>query len=297
MAVGESPAVARRRLRLALRREREAKRLTQGQVARALDWSLSKVQRIEGGEVAVSSTDLRALLDLLGITDRERVEQMLADAKASRKRGWWDEPKYREHLTPATMQLLQFETEASVIRVFQPTLIPGVLQTPDYAQFIMDFVSSELSEADRAARMEVRMLRREHLLDGPDPPKYLLILDESVLHREVGGPHVMAEQLYEVLKVASRPKITVRIAPFTEAALLAVLGPFTIFDLGDEENAVLYREGQLMDEILHSPDVISRHRSTYEQLWETSLDNEASARLIEARAAAMLSAADRRRYG
>lgn len=294
MVSGESPAVARRHLRLALRKAREAKGFTQGQVAEALDWSLSKVQRIESGDVTVSSTDLQAMLARFGVTDPERIDQLIETARASRRKGWWDDLKYREHLTPATMQLLQFESEASAIRYFHPTLLPGLLQTPAYAEFILNFWNNELSEADRAVRLEVRMRRREFVLGRPDPPQYLLVLDESVLFREVGGPQVMAEQLHELLKLMREPNIIARILPYS-AANLPELNPFIVFDFGDEENAVLYREAQLADEIVHLPDRIRLYRGRFEHMWAEALSEDATARLIEARAATMLSSADRPR--
>jgi transcriptional regulator with XRE-family HTH domain len=293
MVSNESPAVARRRLRLALRRAREEKGLTQGQVAEALEWSLSKVNRIESGDVTISHTDLHALLNLLDVTDVEAVERLTEDARASRRRGWWDDPEYREYLTTATVQLLQFESQASVIRTFQNTLVPGLLQTRTYADFVLNFWSEELPEAERMARLDIRMQRPKHVFDRLDPPKYLVILDESVVFREVGGPTVMADQLNEVLRMAESPRITVRIVPFAEAAPLALLGPFTIFNLGDEEDAVLYRETTWLDEIVHTREVIRRHRHVFEQLWEKSLSAEASDRLIRAHAATMLASMDR----
>src|SRR5688572_13701384 len=116
MTSGESPAVARRRLRLALRKAREDAGFTQGQVAYALDWSLSKVQRIESGDVAVSTTDLLALLSYLGIDDAQEKSQLQEIAKRSRRKGWWDEPEIREHLNSSTLQYLAFENEATMIR-------------------------------------------------------------------------------------------------------------------------------------------------------------------------------------
>jgi transcriptional regulator with XRE-family HTH domain len=294
MTTGESPAVARRRLRLALRRAREAKGFTQGEVAKRLDWSLSKVNRIESGDVKISSTDLQALLRLFEITDADQVSQLSADAKASRQRGWWDEPRYREHLTAPTMQLLQFETEANAIRVFQPTMVPGILQTPAYANFVVNFWTSDLPEATRAARLDIRMRRHQQVFDRPDAPHYYLILDESVTLREVGGAQVMADQLYALLAQARKPKLSVRVVPLAIAASLTMLGAFTVLDLGDEEDAVLYHESVIEDEIIHSSDLIRFHREKFEQMWEQSLDEDASARLIEARAAGMLSSLDRR---
>lgn len=293
MGTAESPAVARRRLRLALRRAREAKGLTQGEVAKRLEWSLSKVNRIESGEVTISSTDLQAMLRLFDITDADRIAQLTADARASRRRGWWDEPAYRQHLTPPTMQLLQFETEATAIRVFQPVLVPGVLQTRAYADFLMNTFTEDLDEVTRNARLDIRMRRYEQVFARPDPPSYSLILDESVLLRVFGGARVMAEQLHQLLAYAERPEITIRVVPMSNAANLPMLGSFTLLDLGDEEDAVFYHESVIEDEIIHSQELIRFHREKFEQMWDQALSKEATARFISARAAELLSALDR----
>lgn len=277
--VSESPAVARRRVRLALRKVREARGVTQSQVAEALEWSLSKVNRIESGDVTISNTDLRALLAFLEVDDRALVERLTDDARASRRRGWWDEPQYREHLSAPTLQLLQFESEATAIRCFQPTLFPGILQTPAYAEAVFEFWSDTLTDAARASRLAVRMRRRAQVLDRPDPPSYYLVLDESVVSRDFGGPEVMAEQLSNILTVGRSPAAIVRILPLARS-MMSMLGAFTIFDLGDEENAVLYRESALGDEIVHASDYISRHRQIFERMWQETLTKELSDALI-----------------
>jgi transcriptional regulator with XRE-family HTH domain len=293
VAPGDSPAAARRRLRLALRTAREKRELTQGQVAQALEWSLSKVNRIENGDVTVSNTDLRALLTLYGVEPGPTSERMAEDARTSRRRGWWDESRYRDYLTPAMHQLVQFEAEASVIRVFQPTLVPGPLQTRAYAEAIFEFTGYDFSPLERRTRIEVRERRRDQMLGRVDPPGYLVVLDESVLHREMGGAKVMAGQLQQLLAFTRYPHIVLRVVPFAAAASLATLGMFTILDLGDEENAVLYRESSITDEINHSVDVIGRHRKGFDRLWDSCLSEQASARQIEARSAALLASLDR----
>ncbi len=281
MAQGESPAAARRRLRLALRKAREAKGLKQGQVAEALDWSLSKVQRIEAGEVTVSSSDLKAALMLFDITDGDRIDQLLETARTSRRKGWWDEQQYRQHLSSATMQLLQFEGEAAAIRVYNPSLLPGLIQTRAYAETIFNFWGSEMPEAERHVRLEVRMRRREFVLERPDPPEYFLILDESVLKRQVGSEEVMAEQLSELLSLMKKKKFIARIVPFTRGAPLAMLNHFIILDLGDEEDAILYREAQLKDYIEQGLEAIRLYRHRFESLWDTALSEKDTAALIE----------------
>ncbi|MFY1633204.1 helix-turn-helix domain-containing protein [Solwaraspora sp. WMMB335] len=282
-----SPAAARWRLRLALRRAREAAGLTQGRVAETLEWSVSKVNRIEKGDVTVSATDLRALLGLYGVDDYDDVRRLLHDARTSRLRGWWDEPRYREHLTPAMLQLLQLESEASAIRVFQPTLIPGMLQTREYGEFVLNFWRSELAEADRALRLEARLRRRQQVLDRSDPPLLRLVLDESVLWRTVGGPRIMSGQFTQLLQVMRRPNVQVRIAPFADAAIMAMLAPFTLLDFGDEDDALLYREGILVDEIVHAAHRIRRHRDYFAHIWRAAHDEQTSARLIAERCVAL----------
>jgi transcriptional regulator with XRE-family HTH domain len=287
---GESPAVARRRVRLALRQAREAKGLTQAQVADAMEWSLSKVTRIESGEVSVSGTDLRALLPFLGITDREAVTQLMTDARVSRRQRWFvADRRYRDHLTSAMLQLIQFEAEATAIRYFNTMLIPGPLQTRAYAEAILGNFRDLLSDTDIQLRIDARMERQVQMLSRPDPPECLVLLDESLLYREVGGHIVMGEQLQRLLLLMQQGSVLVRIVPFTEAAPIALLGPFLILELGDPENAILYREDRLRDEIIHTPQEVSRHQDVFEDLWQVAFDDAESAQLIKERSEAMLS--------
>ena len=291
MSSTETPAVARRRLRLALRRARDAKGLTQQQVADELSWSLSKVTRIESGDVTISITDLRALLTLLDVRDAATVERLTDDARAARKRGWWDDPDYRDHLTPAMIQLLQFEAEASELRFFHPVVLPGVLQTREYAEAIFDYLSDDLDEETRRARVDVRMMRAAQMLDRQDQPLYLFAIDESVLTRIVGTRRMFAEQLDKLAEHCDHSNFIVRIAPYTGSPM-ALLGSFILIDL-DEGNSILYKEELARDEIVHASATVSRFRAKYEQLWHQSLDPAASRRLIHARAAELLAALDR----
>lgn len=294
MTVGESPAVARRRLRLAVREAREAKGLTQREVADALDWSLSKINRIEGGEVTLSRTDLLALLELLEVTDPDRIQALTNEARTARRRGWWDQPRYREHLTPAMIQSLQFETDASQIRSLQPTLIPGHLQTHEYASAVMDTWGPALTEEDRATRIEVRMQRRAQLFNRAEPPDFLVALDESVLLRRFGGPGVTSAQLYELLGLIRDERLIVRVLPL--ANVMATVGMFTIY-ADDEGDVLVYREGFERDDIVYVSDEIRRHRQLFEMAWTQAMSREASTRLIEARAAELRSDVDRHRPG
>jgi transcriptional regulator with XRE-family HTH domain len=286
-APGESPAVARRRVRLALRKARVASALSQSDVAQRLGWSMSKVQRIESGDVTVSGTDLRALLDLYGGFSDEEVERLAEDARISRRQRWWTAPEYREHLTSGLMQLLQFEAEATAIRVYQPVLIPGPLQTSSFAEIVLNWWSGQLSDQDRQVRHGVRMMRRAQVIEREDAPTYYLILDQSALEREIGGPKVMAEQLEALIDSSRRTNVRVRIVPYREGALIGgTFGPFTVLDLSedDRDDAVVYRESYNTDSVLHDRKDVRFHREIFERLWQQSWSEELSLRAITAKA-------------
>ena len=273
-----------------MRSAREAKGLTQGDVAEAMEWSLSKVMRIEKGEVSVSSTDLRALLDYLGVTDPATLKALLADARIARSERRSGDRQDREHLPPALLQLMQFEQEATVIRYYGSIIVPGLLQTPAYAEAILRTVWRD--KATTAVLLDARQRRRQRVLYRKDPPDYLVILDEGVLLRQVGGPAVMGEQLRLLQTLIEEKRILVRVVPFAAPATIAILGPFALLDLDSEEDSVLYRESLLIDEIVHSPSNIARHRDVFEQLWRAALDDTESLHRISERSAEMIAAAE-----
>jgi transcriptional regulator with XRE-family HTH domain len=293
MAAQGSPAVARHRLRLALRRQREATGRTQGDIAGSLDWSLSKLQRIEAGENAISTTDLHALLGELDVTDPEVIRALVAEAKVARGRSQWDKPPYREMLTPATKMLFEFEAVATTIRSFQTTLFPGNLQTREFAVKVLQTWVGHMNEYEREVRVEARVERRARVFNRPDPPQYMLVLDEAMLHRNVGGARIYAQQLRHVLDEAEAGRIQLRVAPFDVAAVVIVQFPFTILTMTEDEDSVLYRENYDSDEIIQAPERVLRQREIFDRLWNESLSAAASVRVIEERVTGLLSSTDR----
>jgi transcriptional regulator with XRE-family HTH domain len=285
----EPPAVARQRVRRALRKARLGTGLVQGDVARRLNWSLSKVQRIENGSVGVSVTDLRALLAVYGVEDQATIEALAKDAAISRRQRWTVPAAYREHLTPGLLQLLQFEEQATVIRAYQPFIFPGVLQTPATAEYTLNWFSESLAEDDRKVRFDVRMARSKRIVEDDRAPIYLLMLDEAVLSREAGGRAIMAEQLESAIEFAQRPNIHIRIVRLAEGTHLGMLGPFTLLDLSDDDigDTVLYREYYISDAITHEDADVAYYRARFEAAWSRCYDEADSLRLIRAAAATM----------
>jgi transcriptional regulator with XRE-family HTH domain len=288
MTSPESPAGARRRVRLAVRTAREALGLTQFQVAEAMEWSQSKVIRIESGEVTVSPNDLRPLLAFLEITDKTIVDRLVRDARSSRQRkSWWDEPRIRDHLTEASRQLIQFELEAVEVRHFLNITFPGQLQTDAYARAVLSGFP-QLSEEQIAVRLETRQRRRDELLARRDFPRTYMLLEESVLKRHIGDATTTAEQLREILRISREKPLWIRVLHYGSNAPLPVIGQFDILKLtGDGANSVLYRESYLTDEVVEDASNIQRHREMFEISWDAALDEGASAALVEEAAKAL----------
>jgi transcriptional regulator with XRE-family HTH domain len=284
----EPPAVARQRVRRALRQARQASGVSQGEVATTLGWSLSKMQRIEGGEVGVSLTDLRALLVVYGITDEDEVQRLIADARISRRQRWLIAPEHRKFLTPALRQLIQFEAEASAIRAYQPVLIPGVFQTPAVAEMVLGWENLAISDHIRPVRFDVRMQRRARTIENRDGPPYELVLDESVIKRHIGGPGVMAEQLESLIELAQLPHVSVRLVPFERSAQSGLAGAFELVSLSDDEDdAVLYLESYDHDRITHDPVEVLYHRKLFDQISGAALSEIATQRRIAAEASGL----------
>ncbi|WP_436530113.1 helix-turn-helix domain-containing protein [Actinoplanes sp. HUAS TT8] len=278
--------------------------LSQGDVAERLGWSLSKMQRIEAGEVTVSGTDLRALLDVYGSFSADEIDDLIEDARISRRQRWWTKPEFREHLTPSVLKLMAFEAEAAEIRVFQPGVVPAVMQTEGTAGFIVDGWNVSGSPEARKVRHEVRRQRRAEIVERSDGPQFYLIIDESVLLRDVGGTALAAEQLAALAADARRPSIRVRVLPLDRGAILSLVGPFFIIDLNehegrdpldesDDDDAVLYRESWDADELTDDGKQVRRFREYFEAMWSQSLDEDVSLSLITARAAVLRSEVDR----
>jgi transcriptional regulator with XRE-family HTH domain len=228
MTRGGTPLQEHRRLRGRLKSAREMRNLTQREVAEALDWSASKLIRIENGSVGISITDLKALLLHYGITNEADVDRLVEMARASKRSAWWHE--YRHQISQQLLTFIGLESSAIRIRQYQNLLIPGLLQIPDYIKFLMTLNGTE--EGARA-NFEVRR-RRQDLIDMDNPPEFFFILDESVLYRQVGDAAVMREQLLKLKELADRPNISLRVLPFSAGPHPGMKGSFEIIELSDE---------------------------------------------------------------
>ena len=222
----------RRRLAAELRRLRTDARLPIEDVAGKLKWPASKISRIENRQVGISTRDLRRLLDLYEVTDRTYLDELLEMARRATERGWWQ--SYGGVVPTALGNLIGLEAEAATIRTYEPELVPGLLQTPDYARAVIRAgrPGDTAQEIDR--RVEVRLERQEVLTrTTPPPPKVSVVLNEGVLARRVGGPEVMRAQLEHLVRDRDRANIVIQILPFSAGEHPAMVGPFTMLTFLD----------------------------------------------------------------
>lgn len=235
-----SPLVQRRRLRGGLRQARLDSGLTQEHVAAEMDWSLSKVIRIENGANAISTNDLRALLRLYQIIDPGTVADLVELARSARERSWWS--TYRDAASPDFLRYVEQEAAASAIRTYEHVVIHGLLQTEEYAarvirEFTYDIHTGQ--QADR--RVELRMKRQE-LLARPRPPELTILHDEAALRRQVGSPAVMRRQLQHLAELAECPGVNVEILPFTAGVRDGIGEAFAILEFPGTDDPALFLE-------------------------------------------------------
>lgn len=266
MGNSASPLILRRRLRTELRTARLKKELTQEQVATAMEWSLSKMNRIEKAKSGISTNDLKALLPLYGITDKEQTEELVALARASRQIPWWRR-RYSDVAPAGLLDLIDYESAASTVSQFETMFIPGILQTEEYAWAILQVFYDENSAAERLAALIELRTRRRDLLTGENAPQYSFVLDESVIHRLVGSPSITSQQLMHLVSVAELPNVTMQVVPFMAGLHPGMKGPFEVVQFADtpDEN-IVFLEGPLGDMISDDPNETQNYLDAFEHI-------------------------------
>lgn len=279
MTTPHGPTSGRLRLRTALRGAREAAALTQQQVADEMDWSLSKVIRIEKGTVSVSTNDVRALLQLYRVTDQRHVADLVELARAARKKAWWT--TYKHLVPPYFGELIGLEAEASVHQYFQPVVVPGLLQTTAYARTVLSNTApGKLTSEQIDTRVEIRMTRQREVLGQPHPPDLEVVLDEAVLRRVADSPETQREQLRHLITMGGTPHVRIQVLPFT-AGVNTVESAFMILKFADPDDTdVVYIESALTGGLLDRPDDIGPYRQAFSRLQEASLGKEESLSMI-----------------
>jgi len=276
----------RRRLRNELRTARQDKGLTQEQVAKAMEWSLSKMNRIEKAKTGISTNDLKALLRLYGITGEERTEELLALARAARQTPWW---RGYGDVAPATLlELIDYESAASAISQFEPMFVPGILQTEEYALAVLRAAYGEGSPAERVPALVDLRTRRRDLLTSEGAPKFSFVLDESVIRRLVASPAVMSRQLMHLVSLADLPNVTIRVVTYAAGLHPGMRGPFKVIEFDDDpDEGVAFLEGPRGDFISDDPEEARSYLETFDRITQLALKPADSISLLGKMAAEM----------
>ena len=259
-----NPAALRRRLIVELRRLRAQAKMTQRQVGQALDWSPSKIIRIEQGVVGISVVDLRALLALYGVSDERALSEFAEMARGSKRQPFSD---YRDVLSLETIRFFGYEATASIIRQVELRVVPGLLQTEEYTRAV--FSARHVDEA-RADKLVESRRERQELMERPDPPEVFFIIDEGVLRREVGGPTVMKRQRERLIEAAAQPNVSIQVLPFALGAHVAISGSFAYLEFPSEGDPdVLHFENPPGDSlIVDDPQTTSTYLERFSELEE-----------------------------
>ncbi|MFG1992838.1 helix-turn-helix domain-containing protein [Actinoplanes sp. NPDC048988] len=277
MSAEEGSTVRRRRLGAELRRCREAAGLTQERVSREFEWHAAKVTRIEAARVAVTARDVKDLLALYGVEDREYRESLMQLARSPRERAWWWE--YRDIVR--AHPFVQLEADASVMHNWEPVAVPGLLQTEAYMRALFSLVyDSQPARADRAVSLR---LGRQRRLTGARPLTLFAVMDESVIHRRIGDGTVMTEQLHHLVAMSRLPTVDVRIRPFDagEHALLGTSMAILEFSGAPDLDVVYIEQYRGTHRFVRQAAEVAQCRHTFARLVTSCLDQRQTVELIE----------------
>ncbi|MFE5588789.1 helix-turn-helix domain-containing protein [Streptomyces sp. NPDC056549] len=276
MASNVNPTVRRRRLGQELRKLREAKNMTAEQVAERLLVSQSKISRLENGRRSISQRDVRDLCGVYEVEDERMVDSLMQMAKDSRQQGWW----HAFGDIPYSVYI-GLETAAESLRIYQPQIIPGLLQTHAYAEAVITGAQPESPPADIEKRVTVRTRRQERIQDDKQPLRLWAVIDEGALHRIVGGRQLMVEQLEHLIEQSHLPHVTVQVIPFEMGSHPGITGHYSILEFPDtSDSTVVYIEGVTSDLYLEKAQDVGKYSVMYEHLRAQALNVEQTRELI-----------------
>lgn len=269
-----SPTVRQRELGMRLRELRNSQGLTVDEVAEKLLCSPTKISRAETGTRRATPRDVRDLCTLYSVGPEESA-QLMDLAREARQQGWW-----KQYDDLVISQLIGLEQEATAITCFCMYFVPALLQTEDYATAIIKGILPKIDPRILRQRVEARM-RRQELLEQPNPPRYRALLDEAALHRQVGGPRVMHAQLGKMLKLVEEAKVTVQVIPFRVGSYPAMDSNFDYLEFARSALPdIVYTEG-LESQIYHEKPVdVTHYAESLDYLRDAALSPRDSVSLI-----------------
>lgn len=283
--------VPRRQLGRYLRDLRNQAGLTVKDAARGLEWSETKIWRIETGQTSLRSFDVEVMCRVYK-AQSGMTTALMSLAKETKARGWWQ--AYGDAVPEWFDLYVGLEAAASKLFLYEQELVPGLFQTADYARTLIAADHPEESDEETDRRVSLRMARQALVRRTIDPPALQVALNESVLRRTVGGHQVMAAQLQRLAEASELPNVSLRVVPFAAGFHPGVLsGSFNIlrFPLNgggqESEPPTVYADLYTGALYLDKPGEIDRYTKAYAGIWQHALDEEASRELIQQAAEAL----------
>ncbi|MEV4707159.1 helix-turn-helix transcriptional regulator [Actinoplanes sp. NPDC049316] len=274
------PAVARERLRARLRDLREARHLSPEEAAGAVHWPPSTVREMEAGSRAVHPVEVGALLAAYGVTDNDEAATLMALAHRARTPLWWTVNGFSD----AFQHFSSYEAEAERIVVYQPLLVPGLLQTQEYATAATAAIlGAEPEEAAVGARVGIRVERQQMLAERiarGTAPEILVVLEEAVLSRPIGGRAVLDAQLDHLVAQAQQPHLTLVVMPTGTPGHVGLSGVFELLEFADAPPLV-FIESLTDDYIVRDAPATTRYRDNAEALREIGKSGADAVEMIE----------------
>jgi len=281
MPVGGKPTVRSRRVGTELRRLREAAGVTTAQAADLLNCSPAKISRIENGIVTARVGDLRLLLDRYGDQDTEHRAYLERLARESNKRGWWQD--YDDTIPPYYADFIGLETDAGYIKTWEPTAVPGILQTPEYARAVMLANPAMISPDKLENFISIRRERQARLEQGTDV-RLDAVIWEAALLTTVGSGEVQRGQLGRLLELMDRPNISVQVLPLEAGDKASMSGSFVMFSFGSERSvSTVFVENLTSSQYLERDQELRGYTLVFDALRSAALSPAASAARIRQR--------------
>jgi len=276
--------VPRRQLGRYLRDMRNRAGLTVKDAARGLEWSETKIWRIETGQTSLRSFDVEVMCRVYGAAP-DMTEALMGLAKETKARGWWQ--AYGDAVPEWFDLYVGLEAAASKLFLYGQELVPGLFQTEDYARTLITADHPEESDEESGRRVGLRMARQALVRRPIDPPLLQVALNESVLRRPIGGPRVMVAQLERLAAASKLPNVSLRVVPFSAGFHPGVLsGSFNIlrFPLNgngtESEPPTVYADLYTGALYLDKPNEIERYSEAFSGIWQHALDESASRELV-----------------
>ncbi|HEX5567789.1 MAG TPA: helix-turn-helix transcriptional regulator [Streptomyces sp.] len=274
-------SVHRRQLAIRFRELRETGGLTLAEVAERVEINQGSLSRIENGERGTTPVLARALLDCYGVDDPALRDDILDLVRADKeqRRPWWR--KYSAVLTSTRYDgYLTLESGAESLFSYQPMLVPGLLQTEEYARTVISQMRTELTPQQVEVLVRVRVERQRSRLGGAQPVEFRAVLDEAVVRRTIGSASVMRDQMRRLLAASEQPHITVQLLPFSLGAHPGLYGPFVLMSFPAPTPSVVWLENPRNSVYLETAEDVENYTEIFDDLRARALDpSETRARI------------------